>query len=513
MRAFTDDSVKLNRDLQRYIERALEEGRPIKIGWGQAGDEKPKNGEFGVITHLPEGVRVQCLGDLGEFSGSANLGGSFTLLGNASTMFAAYHSSGRTIVEKSVGDKVGFKMNGGEITIQGSVGDDAGAGMTGGLILVKGHAGSGLGSGMTGGDILVMGSAGSNPGIGMNGGKIVVSGSCPPPGTGVSMRTITKSEIAEFSDNLDALGVALTEDALVLEASNGGIRVSESPKTYITEGFEKIALVPNEDALQGHSPLDHFTLVIGSNSESEGVLLHIPWIVDCESASEWGSGILGKSPALVRSRPREIDMLLVDENNLHNAVSEVRNSAGMVLDTASFPGLNDAEIEGILVSLVSRVTSESLVFLKGNIGRVERLFRLVTELEAGGAIVDCSSTVGTRMAAALPRIGLATKAMKMREAGKFVFLGVDQQPKAKDLLVALASGCNGIVAPSSEKKPEEYMDNLGNQLRGWMREIGIDRIERIGRRNLCATDYDTAAISGLRLMGYDRPLPMWLELG
>ena len=42
MRASTDDSVKLNKDLERYIERALEEGRPIKIGWGQAGDEKPK---------------------------------------------------------------------------------------------------------------------------------------------------------------------------------------------------------------------------------------------------------------------------------------------------------------------------------------------------------------------------------------------------------------------------------------------------------------------------------------
>ena len=25
-----------------------------------------------------------------------------------------------------------------------------------------------------------------------------------------------------------------------------------------------------------------------------------------------------------------------------------------------------------------------------------------------------------------------------------------------------------------------------------------------------AIDYDTAAISGLRLIGYDRPLPMWL---
>ena len=46
-----------------------------------------------------------------------------------------------------------------------------------------------------------------------------------------------------------------------------------------------------------------------------------------------------------------------------------------------------------------------------------------------------------------------------------------------------------------------------------MDEIGVDRIDRIGRRNLRANDYDTAAISGLRLVGYERPLKMWLELG
>ena len=45
-----------------------------------------------------------------------------------------------------------------------------------------------------------------------------------------------------------------------------------------------------------------------------------------------------------------------------------------------------------------------------------------------------------------------------------------------------------------------------------MREIGVDRIDRIGRRNLRADDYDTAAISGLRLIGFDRPLKKWLDL-
>ena len=51
---------------------------------------------------------------------------------------------------------------------------------------------------------------------------------------------------------------------------------------------------------------------------------------------------------------------------------------------------------------------------------------------------------------------------------------------------------------------------LNSGLKGWMIDLGIESIEDITRRNLRAMDYDTAAISGLRLIGYDRPLPMWL---
>ncbi len=51
---------------------------------------------------------------------------------------------------------------------------------------------------------------------------------------------------------------------------------------------------------------------------------------------------------------------------------------------------------------------------------------------------------------------------------------------------------------------------LDSTVRGWMREMGLDGLEKLSRRNLRALDYDTASISGLRLIGYDRPLPMWL---
>ena len=121
--------MKLNNDLDRYLEQALEQNRPVKIGWGRAGDERPKDGEFGVMTHLPEGARVLCLGTLGDCVGAANRGGTLTLRGSAGSMLGAFHQSGKTVVEKDVGNKAGFAMAGGEISIQGSTGDEAGPSM------------------------------------------------------------------------------------------------------------------------------------------------------------------------------------------------------------------------------------------------------------------------------------------------------------------------------------------------------------------------------------------------
>tara|TARA_B100000131_G_scaffold173427_1_gene167545 strand:+ start:9149 stop:10690 length:1542 start_codon:yes stop_codon:yes gene_type:complete len=512
VRDIVSKSVKLNRDLDRYIEKALEQDRPVKIGWGRAGDERPKNGEFGVITHLPKGARVLCLGNLGDCSGIANLGGTFTLRGSAGSMLGAFQESGKTVVEKDVGNNTGFMMCGGEISIQGSVGDSAGSGMVGGSLLVRGHAGSKLGSGMTGGSIVVMGSVGSDPGIGMGGGRIIIAGSCPPPPDGVEMRTIKKSEIKEFSDLLDPIGISLSEDALVLEPQkdmHGEERIAEA---FISEGFENISLFPNEDTLSDHTPLDHYTLLVPGKGDSDGLLLRIPWLISLKSTfgnEDW-EGL--DVPAIVRVKPREVDLLLVDSENLAKSVGEFGNCAGLVLDISDFPGQNDAEIEAIIVSLISRMVDSSIVMLRGNIDRVEYLFRLVRDLDLDGAIVECATPCGSRLAASLPKIGLASKAMGIAGAGKFVMLELQHEPDAKDLLIAVASGCSAVVSSISDGDPSSKIRVMSGDLRGWMREIGIDRMERIGRRNLRANDFDTAAISGLRLVGYERPLKMWLDL-
>ena len=512
MRDIVNKSLKLNNDLDRYVEQALEQGRPVKIGWGRAGDERPKDGEFGVMTHLPEGARVLCLGSLGDGVGAANRGGTLTLRGDCGSMLGAFHLSGKTVVEKDVGDKAGFAMNGGEISIQGSTGDEAGYSMAGGFLLVRGHSGDRLGCGMSGGAIVVMGSVGSEPGIGMTGGRVIISGSCPPPPDGVEMRSIKKSEISEFSKLLEPMGLSLNDDALVLESAGDGFSSVEGAEFFISEGFENISLYPNEDSLSNNAPLDHYTLLVQDGSDSGGALLKIPWIMTCETTmgSERWKGI--DSPAIVRTESRDNDLLLVGKNEFCEAIDHVGNCSGVVFDITDFPGLNDAEIEAMIISLRSRMSESSIILLRGRIDRIERLFRLVMDLELDGAIVNCATRSGSRLASSLPKIGLASKAMGMSETGKFVMIEVLHEPVAKDLIIAVASGCTALVSPCPESDLNEKINELTMGIRGWMREIGVDRIERIGRRNLRANDFDTAAISGLRLVGYDRPLKMWLDL-
>lgn len=513
MREIVTKSLKLNNDLDRYVEQALEQGRPVKIGWGRAGDERPKDGEFGVLTHLPEGARVLCLGNLGACVGAANRGGTLTLRGGAGSMLGAFHVSGKTVVEKDVGDKAGFEMSGGEVSIQGSVGDEAGNAMSGGVLLVRGHAGDRVGAGMMGGSVIVMGSVGSEPGIGMSDGRIIISGSCPPPPNGVEMRSIKKSEISEFSKMLDPMGLSLNEDALVLERGKILSEVGDQSDFFISEGFERISLFPNEDSLSASAPLDHHTLLVQGSNDSIGTLLEIPWIINCETTI--GSEIWEDvdMPAIVRSKPKKNDLLIIGRKEISDAIEYLGNCSGIVFDISEFPGLNDAEIEAMLISLRSRMIPDSIIMLRGRVDRIERVFRLVMDLELDGAVVNCATRSGTRLASSLPKIGLASKAMGVGETGKFVMIEIMQEPDAKDLIIAVASGFTAVVSPLPGGDLNSKISELRIGIRGWMREVGVDRIERIGRRNLRANDLDTAAISGLRLIGYDRPLKMWLELG
>ena len=512
MRDITAKSVKLNRDLDKMLEQALQRDLLVRIGWGKQGDEKPKNGEIGVITHLPENSSVLLLGDLGECAGAMNDGGTFTLQGGCSSMLGAFQKSGRITIEKDAGDRVGHRMTGGEIIVQGSVGDETAAEMKGGFVIVRGHAGLATGAAMNGGTVVVLGNTGNDPGRGMVGGRVIISGSCPPPGEGATMRSIESSEVEELAEHLEPLGLYIDSDALVIVPSEDGPPQAELPETSITEGFEGITLVPSaKDRLPAHSQIDTSSPIHPAGQEENATIIPLPWIIQSESMTGMEGSYTTNQPGLVTSKPRLNDLMLITEENLLEAAGIIQNCSGMVLDLTKMPAINDAEIEALLVSLYSRMKDDSLVFLKDSISRVEHLFRLVVDLDLDGALVDVASSGGSRAAAALPRIGLVAQAMNLPKQGRKILLQINEAPSAEDLLIAVGAGCSAIIAPPPNDDVETALTWIDGTLRGWMLELGINNLSELTRRNLRALDHDTAAISGLRLIGYDRPLPMWLR--
>jgi len=56
-----------------------------------------------------------------------------------------------------------------------------------------------------------------------------------------------------------------------------------------------------------------------------------------------------------------------------------------------------------------------------------------------------------------------------------------------------------------------YFNALEEDLRKKMLFYGIDNLSSLDEDDLRALDYNTAAVSGLKLIGYDRKLPMWLH--
>ena len=216
-----------------------------------------------------------------------------------------------------------------------------------------------------------------------------------------------------------------------------------------------------------------------------------------------------EQPALVKHSPRSCDLLLIGEEELVECSNNLGNCAGIVLDLDNLPPMDDAEIEAILVSLTSKIGEDCLVFLRDGIDRVDHLFRLVVDLDLDGAVIASASPGGSRAAAALPRIGLAARAMNLTGQGRHLLIEMDEAPGAEDLLICIAAGCSILVSPPPESGLEEHLQWLKSTVRGWMIGLGVDGLEKLSRRNLRALDYDTASISGLRLIGYDRPLPMW----
>ena len=108
--------------------------------------------------------------------------------------------------------------------------------------------------------------------------------------------------------------------------------------------------------------------------------LPVPWIIMSPRGLTYPDGQI-RIPGIVATGPNEGDLLIVGEKELAEFPDNAKGISGIVLDLQSLPPMNDAEIEAIMVSLSSHLSSSSLILLRDGADRIEGLFRLVVDLD------------------------------------------------------------------------------------------------------------------------------------
>ena len=244
-------SMNINEKLGPRLIAAAEQNAILRIGWTNAGDPVPKNGELGLCPALPEGARLRALGVLGSWVAAFGSGGSFTLQGDAGSFLGAANQGTAIVCERMAGHYTGYMMESGSITVLDGSGDDTGAEMRGGHIIVRGATGARVGGGMHDGLILVHGDVGPDPGAGMTGGRIVVNGRCPAPPPGVLLRPLTKKEVTEINGLIEDESMHVPSDAVCLVPQEG-LHIESTGFSVSSDDLSNIGLTSEDPPLRSY---------------------------------------------------------------------------------------------------------------------------------------------------------------------------------------------------------------------------------------------------------------------
>jgi len=489
-------SMSINSRLPAQLEKALERNIVLRIGWTTSGEPVPKEGELGLCPNLPDGSKVRSLGYLGSFTAAFGGGGSFTHQGETDSFLGAGNDGNKITCERRTGDCVAFAQRSGRITVLDGVGDDAGSKMSGGLLIVRGSAGIRIGGGMSGGDIIVHGDVGSDPGAGMNGGRIIINGRCPTPPPGVNLRPLEKDELKEINKLLGEEDLHIPADAVCLE-SDGSLL--QGRMASCTEDFSGISIVPtsiNHNPL--HSTCDTVTLIGKENSLALPTPL-LPYVPEGVTDDLF-------HPCLVRKSPRECDIALLDCENFPDAAKLVENCAGFAIDLDSLPRLDSAELDGLLVALRCMAKSNAKALLIRSVNQTLSLHNEAKYHDCDASISVLDDGSGISAAASLPMIGKSASSLTEESLAS---IWLPWSATSEDLIVACSSNISFVICQPPDDNLSGWLNQITADLSAHLNRIGVNSIDSLTRGNLRACDQDTAAVSGLRLAGYDRPMPHW----
>ena len=508
-------SFNINNKLGPKLEAAAEQNAILRIGWTNAGDPVPKNGELGLCPGIPKGAKIRALGTLGSWTAAFGKGGVFTIQGDVGSFLGAANNGNQITCERSAGNYAGFAMSSGKISILDGCGDDLGSCMSGGLLAVRGNAGLRVGGGMTGGIIVVDGDIGNDPGAGMTGGKIIVNGRCPNPPEGVVLRPITDSELVELNKEIDDKNFQIPNDSVCLESS--GEQKNNNHSVVSAGDLSMIGLVPSgQPRNMFYSTCDTVAL-LGERAESNTpIALPLPILPHITDGNilvnkKKPSKLVETQPFVVTHNPRTVDFISVEMNNLTHCTDALSICGGAVVNLMKMPSMDAEEIDGMLVAIRSLLGQEKPFGFADGVGRIEALHKSSSYHNADISICIIEDESGISESASLPLIGRSNKAnLENTYTDSGIELGFSAN--AEDIAKLRASGLKFVCCSSPSDSYDEisnWLDEIQSKLSTILQNLGLESIDSLSRQNLRALDYETAAVSGLRLSGYERPLPHW----
>ena len=508
-------SFNINHKLGPKLEAAAEQNAILRIGWTNAGDPVPKNGELGLCPGIPKGAKIRALGTLGSWTAAFGKGGVFTIQGDVGSFLGAANNGNQITCERSAGNYAGFAMSSGKISILDGCGDDLGSCMSGGLLAVRGNAGLRVGGGMTGGIIVVDGDIGNDPGAGMTGGKIIVNGRCPNPPEGVVLRPITDSELVELNKEIDDKNFQIPNDSVCLESS--GEQKNNNHSVVSAGDLSMIGLVPSgQPRNMFYSTCDTVAL-LGERAESNTpIALPLPILPHITDGNilvnkKKPSKLVETQPFVVTHNPRTVDFISVEMNNLTHCTDALSISGGAIVNLMKMPSMDAEEIDGMLVAIRSLLGQEKPFGFADGVGRIEALHKSSSYHNADISICIIEDESGISESASLPLIGRSNKAnLENTYTDSGIELGFSAN--AEDIAKLRASGLKFVCCSSPSDSYDEisnWLDEIQSKLSTILQNLGLESIDSLSRQNLRALDYETAAVSGLRLSGYERPLPHW----
>ena len=127
------------------------------------------------------------------------------------------------------------------------------------------------------------------------------------------------------------------------------------------------------------------------------------------------------------------------------------------------------------------------------------------------AFMDVGKRPDLPLPAMLPLAGRSSNATLDPEVTRSG-VTLDWSPSGRDLVLLGAGGLGLTVFRPEDDGPAALATMLRRLREGMtlhLRDLGLSSIDALGRAHLRATTLDAAVMSGLRVAGFERPLPDW----